>query len=132
MRRTDRTPQRPRDEAQHRDWTFRGRCLYFFIAAKTFSGLAGLGDLVLTCTGSLSRNRRAGEALARGESAAQIEAGQPTIAEGVRNSRTVLALARRRGIEMPITEQMEQLLFHGKDPRRAVEELMTRDLKAET
>jgi glycerol-3-phosphate dehydrogenase (NAD(P)+) len=98
---------------------------------STFSGLAGLGDLVLTCTGSLSRNRRAGEALAHGVTAAEIERGQPTVAEGVRNSRTVMALARKRGVEMPISEQMELLLYHGKDAKRAVEELMSRNLKAE-
>jgi glycerol-3-phosphate dehydrogenase (NAD(P)+) len=100
--------------------------------ASTFSGLAGLGDLVLTTTGGLSRNRRTGEALARGATLDQIEGGQPAIAEGVRNSRTVLALARRRGVEMPITEQMELLLYHGKEPRRAVEDLMSRELKAES
>jgi glycerol-3-phosphate dehydrogenase (NAD(P)+) len=101
-------------------------------SASTFSGLAGLGDLVLTCTGGLSRNRRTGEALAQGMSLDEIERGQPTIAEGVRNSRTVLALARRRGIEMPITEQMELVLYHGKEPRRAVLDLMSRELKAES
>jgi glycerol-3-phosphate dehydrogenase (NAD(P)+) len=99
--------------------------------ASTFSGLAGLGDLVLTCTGSLSRNRRAGEALARGSKAAEIERGQHTVAEGVRNAKTVMALARRRGVEMPICEQMELLPYHGKEPRRAVEDLMARELKAE-
>jgi glycerol-3-phosphate dehydrogenase (NAD(P)+) len=99
--------------------------------AGTFSGLAGLGDLVLTCTGSLSRNRRAGEALAQGITAAQIERGQPTVAEGVRNARSVMALARKIGVEMPICEQMELLLYHGKEPRRAVEELMSRELKSE-
>ena len=72
-------------------------------SASTFAGLAGLGDLVLTCTGSLSRNRRAGESLAQGVKAAEIERGQPTVAEGVRNARTVMALARRHGIEMPIS-----------------------------
>jgi len=100
--------------------------------ASTFSGLAGLGDLVLTCTGSLSRNRRTGEALALGKTLEEIERGQPTIAEGVRNARSVLALARRRGVEMPITEQMELVLYHGKEPRRAVEDLMSRELKAES
>jgi glycerol-3-phosphate dehydrogenase (NAD(P)+) len=100
-------------------------------SAATFSGLAGLGDLVLTCTGSLSRNRRAGESLSHGVTASEIERGQPTVAEGVRNARTVMALARRRGVEMPICEQMELLLYHGKEPRRAVEELMSRELKAE-
>jgi glycerol-3-phosphate dehydrogenase (NAD(P)+) len=101
-------------------------------SASTFSGLAGLGDLVLTCTGALSRNRRTGEALARGATLAEIERGHPTIAEGVRNSQTVLALARRRGIEMPITEQMELLLYHGKEPRRALGDLMSRELRAES
>ena len=101
-------------------------------SVSTFSGLAGLGDLVLTCTGGLSRNRRTGEALAKGSTLAEIEQGQPTVAEGVRNSRTVLALARRHGIEMPIIEQMELLLYHGKEPRRAVEDLMSRELKAES
>ena len=99
--------------------------------AGTFAGLAGLGDLVLTCTGSLSRNRRAGESLAQGVKAAEIERGQPTVAEGVRNARTVMALARRHGIEMPISEQMELVLYHGKDARRAVDDLMSRGLKAE-
>ena len=99
--------------------------------AVTFAGLAGLGDLVLTCTGSLSRNRRAGESLAQGVKTAEIERGQPTVAEGVRNARTVMALARRRGVEMPICEQMELVLYHGKEPRRAVDDLMSRELKAE-
>jgi glycerol-3-phosphate dehydrogenase (NAD(P)+) len=100
--------------------------------AATFSGLAGLGDLVLTCTGALSRNRSTGEALARGAKLADIERAHPTVAEGVRNSRNVLELARRKGVEMPITEQMELLLYHGKEPRRAVEDLMARELKAES
>ncbi|HVR27916.1 MAG TPA: NAD(P)H-dependent glycerol-3-phosphate dehydrogenase [Thermoanaerobaculia bacterium] len=99
--------------------------------ASTFSGLAGLGDLVLTSTGGLSRNRRTGEELARGRRLEDIVGGQPTVAEGVRNSRAVLALARRRGVEMPITAQMELVLYHGKEPRLAVEELMSRELKAE-
>ncbi len=86
---------------------------------------------MLTCTGALSRNRRAGEALAHGVTAAEIERGQPTVAEGVRNARTVMALARRHGVEMPISEQMELLLYQGKTPRRAVEELMSRELKTE-
>ena len=100
--------------------------------AGTFSGLAGLGDLVLTCTGSLSRNRSTGEALARGETLAQIEQRTAMVAEGVRNSRSILSLAQRRGVEMPITEQMVQVLYEGKDPRIAVEDLMSRDLKSES
>jgi glycerol-3-phosphate dehydrogenase (NAD(P)+) len=100
--------------------------------ARTFSGLAGLGDLVLTCTGSLSRNRRTGEALAAGRKLGEIEAEMGMVAEGVRNSRTVLALSRRRGVEMPIVEQMERVLYEGLAPDAAVASLMARDLKSET
>ncbi len=99
---------------------------------ETFAGLAGLGDLVLTCTGSLSRNRETGIALASGRSLAEITAGTHMVAEGIRNSIAVARLARRRQVEMPICEQMVALLHEGKDPRHAVEELMTRDLKSET
>ncbi len=99
---------------------------------RTFSGLAGLGDLVLTCTGGLSRNRRTGVELAHGKTLAQITAETSMVAEGVRNSLTILELARQRGVEMPITEQMVEVLHHDKPPREAVEKLMSRDLKAET
>lgn len=98
---------------------------------RTFAGLAGLGDLVLTCTGALSRNRRAGMEVAAGVSLAQITGG-PMVAEGIRNSVAIARLAARHGVEMPITEQMVAVLHQGKDPRRALEELMTRGLKAET
>jgi glycerol-3-phosphate dehydrogenase (NAD(P)+) len=98
---------------------------------KTFSGLAGLGDLVLTCTGALSRNRRTGLELARGKSLAEIEAATTEIAEGVRNSLVVQRLARRAEIEMPIVDQMVAVLYEGKSPRRAVHDLMTRELKEE-
>ncbi|MDX1382531.1 MAG: NAD(P)H-dependent glycerol-3-phosphate dehydrogenase [Thermoanaerobaculia bacterium] len=100
--------------------------------ARTFSGLAGLGDLVLTCTGSQSRNRQTGEALAAGRTLAEIEAGMTMVAEGVRNAKSVLELARRRAVEMPITEQMEKVLYEGRAVRAAVEDLMSRDLKSET
>jgi glycerol-3-phosphate dehydrogenase (NAD(P)+) len=99
---------------------------------RTFAGLAGLGDLVLTCTGGLSRNRRIGVELAAGRSVAEITGETHMVAEGVRNSIAVSRLAAQRGVEMPITQQMVAVLYHGKDPRRAVEELMTRELKAET
>jgi glycerol-3-phosphate dehydrogenase (NAD(P)+) len=99
---------------------------------RTFAGLAGMGDLVLTCTGGLSRNRRIGLDLAAGRSVAEITGETHMVAEGVRNSIAVSRLAAQRGVEMPITEQMVAVLYHGKDPRRAVEELMTRELKAET
>ena len=97
----------------------------------TFSGLAGLGDLVLTCTGGLSRNRSTGMALARGKSLAEIEAETTMVAEGIRNSRSLTTLATREGVEIPIAEQMMRVLYEGKDPREALEELMQRERKSE-
>ncbi len=99
--------------------------------APTFSGLAGLGDLVLTCTGGLSRNRQTGLELARGRTLEQITSGTHMVAEGIRNARAISKLARERGIEMPITEQMVAVLYEGKDPKAAVGDLMGRDLKSE-
>lgn len=99
---------------------------------QTFSGLAGLGDLVLTCTGGLSRNRRTGVELAQGKSLAEILGETTEVAEGVKNSRIVLRLAREAEVEMPITEQMVAVMYEGKSAKRAVHELMTRDLKHES
>ena len=99
---------------------------------RTFAGLAGLGDLVLTCTGGLSRNRKIGLDLAGGRSVADITGETHMVAEGVRNSVAISRLAAQNNIEMPITEQMVAVLYHGKNPRKAVEELMTRGLKSET
>jgi len=93
--------------------------------------LAGLGDLVLTCTGGLSRNRRTGLELAAGKSLQQIEEETSMVAEGIRNSVSLTRLATRRDIEMPITQQMMAVMYEGKPPTQAVEELMTRALKAE-
>ncbi len=100
--------------------------------ARTFAGLAGLGDLVLTCTGGLSRNRQTGLDLAAGKTLAEITGGTHMVAEGIRNSLVVARLAEQRAVEMPITRQMVAILHQGKDPRQAVEELMTRELKSET
>lgn len=100
--------------------------------SRTFAGLAGLGDLVVTCTGGLSRNRRIGLELAAGRSVAEITGETRMVAEGVRSSIAISRLAAQRGVEMPITQQMVAVLYEGKDPRRAVEELMTRELKSET
>jgi glycerol-3-phosphate dehydrogenase (NAD(P)+) len=97
----------------------------------TFSGLAGLGDLVLTCTGGASRNRRAGEALAAGRTFEEIRRGR-TVAEGLVNAKSVASLALERGIEMPITVQMNAVIYEGLAPRHALARLMTRDLKAES
>ena len=96
---------------------------------ETLAGLAGLGDLVLTCTGSLSRNRQVGQGLGRGLSLADASAG--LVAEGVRTTRAACALAEREGIEMPIAGQMKAVLYDGKAPREALEELMLRSLKRE-
>lgn len=99
--------------------------------AQTFAGLAGLGDLVLTCTGGLSRNRQTGLALAAGKTLAEITGATSMVAEGIRNSQAVSRLAAEQGIEMPITREMVAILYEGKNPRQAVLELMTRELKAE-
>ena len=98
---------------------------------RTFAGLAGLGDLVLTCTGGLSRNRRTGLELAQGKTADEIRSETHMVAEGIRNSLSISKLAARAGVEMPITEQMVEVLYEGKSPRQALDELMTRELKEE-
>ena len=94
---------------------------------ETLAGLSGVGDLVLTCTGSLSRNRTVGQELGRGRKLPEILAGLGgKVAEGVLTTRAALGLARRQGIEMPITEQMELILNEGKNPREAIRDLMLR------
>ncbi|MGE3843995.1 MAG: NAD(P)H-dependent glycerol-3-phosphate dehydrogenase [Vicinamibacterales bacterium] len=98
---------------------------------ETLAGLSGLGDLVLTCTSGQSRNRFVGLELGRGRQLPEILSGMRMVAEGVRTTHAVLALGLRHGIELPITEQMEQVLRHGKDPRQAVTELMLRPQRAE-
>jgi glycerol-3-phosphate dehydrogenase (NAD(P)+) len=94
---------------------------------ETLAGLSGVGDLVLTCTGTLSRNRTVGQELGRGGKLKEILAGLGgKVAEGVMTTRAALGLARKHGIEMPITEQMELILNEGKDPREAIRDLMMR------
>jgi glycerol-3-phosphate dehydrogenase (NAD(P)+) len=97
----------------------------------TLSGLPGLGDLVLTCAGDLSRNRKVGLQIAAGKSIHNIRSETRTVAEGVRNTRSVYLLAGRLGVEMPIVEQMYRVLYDNKKPSEAVRELMQRSLKAE-
>ena len=97
----------------------------------TFSGLAGMGDLVLTCTGSLSRNRTVGYRIGQGESPAEILGSMRTVAEGVRTVQAVRELARRSGVEMPISEEVHALLWEGRDPKEAVRNLMLRGPKPE-
>jgi glycerol-3-phosphate dehydrogenase (NAD(P)+) len=98
---------------------------------QTFSGLAGLGDLVLTCTGGLSRNRTLGTRLGKGEKLDDIMKGPKTVAEGVKTARAAQNLARKYNVEMPIVDEVYQLLYEGKDPKRAVKDLMNRELKGE-
>jgi len=101
--------------------------------AETMAGLAGLGDLVLTCTGGLSRNRSVGVELGRGRKLPEILAGMHgMVAEGIFTTTAAVGLARARGIEMPITEQIHAILHEGKAPREAIYELMTRSSKSET
>jgi glycerol-3-phosphate dehydrogenase (NAD(P)+) len=97
----------------------------------TLAGLAGLGDLVLTCTGDLSRNRQVGLALARGESTVQIVANLGHVAEGVGTARTARALAARLGVDMPITEEVAAVLFDGKPAGAALTDLLARDVRPE-
>ena len=99
--------------------------------AETLAGLSGLGDLVLTCTGGLSRNRFVGQELGRGRTLEDVLAGMHEVAEGVRTTRAIRLLAARRGVEMPITEEVHAVLYDGKPARAAVESLMTRPLKEE-
>jgi glycerol-3-phosphate dehydrogenase (NAD(P)+) len=97
------------------------------------SGLAGLGDLVLTCTGGLSRNRTVGVELGRGRQLPDIIAGMHgMVAEGVLTTSAAVGLAKTRRVEMPITEKMHAILHEGKSPREAIHELMTRGAKSET
>jgi glycerol-3-phosphate dehydrogenase (NAD(P)+) len=98
---------------------------------ETLSGLAGLGDLVLTCTGSLSRNRHVGVELGKGRPLGEILEGMKMVAEGVGTSGALLALARDTGMELPITEQVEAILHQGRPPREAIRSIMERPLKRE-
>jgi glycerol-3-phosphate dehydrogenase (NAD(P)+) len=98
---------------------------------ETLSGLTGLGDLVLTCTGALSRNRHVGIELASGRAVADVLAGMKMVAEGVRTTDAALALAARYDVEMPIATQVGELLAGRKDPRSALYELMLRPQRAE-
>jgi glycerol-3-phosphate dehydrogenase (NAD(P)+) len=99
--------------------------------AETLSGLAGLGDLVLTCTGSLSRNRQLGIELGKGRDLPEIVASTRMVAEGVGTAGALLALASEHQIELPITAQVNAILHHGKSPREAMEEIMGRRQKRE-
>ena len=98
---------------------------------ETFMGLAGLGDLVLTCTDDQSRNRRFGVALGKGKTVAEAAASTGPVIEGLQTARELMDMARARGIEMPISNEVYEVLYNGKDPLRAVETLFAREQKAE-
>jgi glycerol-3-phosphate dehydrogenase (NAD(P)+) len=97
----------------------------------TLTGLAGMGDLVLTCTGGLSRNRMVGVKLGQGMKLKEVLAEMNMVAEGVKTSQSVYNLAQKLGVEMPISEQVYKVLYEDKDPHQAVHDLMTRTLKPE-
>ena len=97
----------------------------------TLAGLAGLGDLVLTCSGELSRNRTVGVKLARGHRLDEIVASTRMVAEGIKTTYAAVELGKRHGVDLPITNQMYEVMRHGKPPREAVRELMERTLKGE-
>lgn len=100
--------------------------------AETMAGLAGLGDLVLTCTGGLSRNRSVGVELGKGRKLQEILAGMHgAVAEGIFTTTAAVGLARAHGVELPIAEQMHAILYSGKSPREAITELMSRSAKSE-
>jgi glycerol-3-phosphate dehydrogenase (NAD(P)+) len=98
---------------------------------QTFAGLSGMGDLVLTCTGDLSRNRTVGVRVGRGEPIGEVLAGMTMVAEGVRTARSAVELSRRTGVPLPVSEQVYRILYEGKDAREAVTELFARALKTE-
>ena len=97
----------------------------------TFAGLAGMGDLVLTCTGALSRNRAVGVEIGRGSTLEEVLASRETVAEGVVTTQSAHALAAREGIDMPIVAAVHRTLFERQPARRAIADLMTRELRAE-
>ena len=97
----------------------------------TLSGLAGLGDLILTCTGELSRNRSVGVKLGKGIGLTHILKDMRMVAEGVKTAKSAYDLSKKMKVEMPITEQVYYILYHNKNPKEAVTELMSRDLKVE-
>jgi len=99
--------------------------------ARTLAGLAGLGDLLLTCTGALSRNRMVGLQLASGKRLDEIVGSMQMVAEGIETTKATVDLARRHGIEMPIAEQMRAMLFEARPPSEAIRQLMERSLKGE-
>mmetsp|Transcript_23493 Transcript_23493/g.11295 ORF Transcript_23493/g.11295 Transcript_23493/m.11295 type:complete len:136 (+) Transcript_23493:69-476(+) len=100
-------------------------------SAITFTGLAVIGDLILTCTGNLSRNHTVGKKLGEGKKLDDILAGMKMIAEGVENTRSVYELSNKLEVKMPICNLVYRILYEGMSPQKAIKELMQRDLKCE-
>ena len=98
---------------------------------KTFQGLSGVGDLIVTCMSKLSRNRFVGEEVGKGKRLKQVLSEMKMVAEGVATTRSAHGLAKKFNVELPITEQVYKVLFLGKNPHKATEKLMTRGLKRE-
>lgn len=98
---------------------------------ETFAGLAGLGDLVTTCISPVGRNRSAGEQIGRGKTLQEVQAATASVIEGIATTRSVVALAQRHGVEMPITEGVHRVLFEGQKPLEAIADLMSRQPKPE-
>jgi glycerol-3-phosphate dehydrogenase (NAD(P)+) len=99
--------------------------------SETFHGLSGMGDLVLTCTGDLSRNRQVGLRLGKGQKLMEILRDMKSVAEGVKTTEALLGLGQKHGVDMPITHEVHQVLYKDKDASKAVYELMARELKGE-
>ena len=100
-------------------------------AAETFAGLTGIGDLIVTCASVHSRNRKAGYLMGQGKSADEAMAEVKMVVEGVYSAKAALQLAKKYNVEMPIVEQVNDILFNGKTPKEALPELMMRDKKSE-
>lgn len=98
---------------------------------QTFSGLSGIGDLIVTCASKLSRNRAVGERLGKGETIDEIAASMDQVAEGVWTCQSAVQIAEKYGIEAPIAQEAYNVIYNKKDPRKAVEDLLSRDVKAE-
>jgi glycerol-3-phosphate dehydrogenase (NAD(P)+) len=101
-------------------------------SADTFRGLAGVGDLITTCISTVSRNRTAGERIGRGATTEEVIAATSSVIEGIPTTKSVLALANRHNVEMPIVSAIASVLFEGRRPADAIKELMTRPLKSES
>ena len=99
--------------------------------SDTFSGLSGIGDLIVTCLSSYSRNRYVGEELGKGKTLVSILDKMDMVAEGIRTTQSVYDLSKKYQVEMPISEGVYQILFNEKNPKEIVSELMNRDLKLE-